>query len=180
MNRNELAQNIYRASHLEGNFKLRSGQISNEYFDKYLFESEPELLAEIARQMAKLIPAGTEVLAGLEMGGIPIATALSIQTGLPVVFVRKKAKEYGTCKLAEGINIGSKNICIIEDVVTTGGQIILSNQDLRQFGAQIKYVLCVIERDSKSRINLKENGLELLSLFTMEELKPKTVNKSVV
>jgi orotate phosphoribosyltransferase len=180
MNRNELAQNIYRASHLEGNFKLRSGQISNEYFDKYLFESEPELLVEIARQMAKLIPAGTEVLAGLEMGGIPIAAALSLQTGLPAVFVRKKAKEYGTCKLAEGIDIRDKNVCIIEDVVTTGGQIILSYQDLRQFDARIKYVLCVIERDSKSRISLKENGLELLALFTMEDLKPKTVNKSVV
>ena len=180
MNKNELAKLIYNASHLAGNFKLRSGQISNEYFDKYLFESEPELLAEIARQMTKLIPAETEVLAGLEMGGIPIATALSIQTGIPAAFVRKKAKEYGTAKLAEGIEVKGKNVCIIEDVVTTGGQIILSAADLKQLGAQIKYVLCVIERDKKSRQNLKENGLELLSLFTMEDLKPKVITKSLV
>jgi orotate phosphoribosyltransferase len=180
MNRNELAQRIYNASHIEGNFKLRSGQISNEYFDKYLFETEPKLLVEITEQLAKLIPAGTEILAGLEMGGIPLATALSIQTNIPAVFVRKKAKEYGTCKLAEGVNIQDKNVCIIEDVVTTGGQIILSANDLKQLGARIKYVLYVIERDRKCRDNLREKGLELLSLFTMDELQPKIITQSLV
>ena len=170
MNKNELAKLIYSASHLEGNFKLLSGQISNQYFDKYLFESEPKLMAEIARQMAKLIPAGTEVLAGLEMGGLPIATALSLQTGIPAAFVRKKAKEYGTAKLAEGTALNGKKVCIIEDVVTTGGQIILSSKYLQQLGTEVKYVLCVIERDVRCRENLRENGLELLSLFTMEDL----------
>ena len=180
MNKNELAQNIYRVSHLEGNFKLRSRQISNEYFDKYLFESEPKLLKEIAGQMAKLIPDGTEVLAGLEMGGLPIATALSLQTGIPAAFVRKKAKDYGTAKLAEGAALNGKKVCIIEDVVTTGGQIILSTADLKQLSAQIKYVLCVIERDIKSRENLRENGLELISLFTMADLQPKIISKNPV
>ena len=174
MNRNELAQKIYSVSHIEGNFRLRSGQISNEYFDKYLFESEPKLLMEISNQLSELIPEGTEVLAGLEMGGIPIATALSMQTGIPAVFVRKKAKEYGTCKLAEGVDIDNKKVCIVEDVVTTGGQIVLSAKDLKELGAQLKYVLCVIERDEKSRDNLKKEGLELLSLFTMEELRAST------
>ena len=171
MNRNDLVRKIYHISHLEGNFRLRSGQISNEYFDKYQFESDPKLLMEIANQLAKLIPKGTEVLAGLEMGGIPIATAMSIQTNIPAVFVRKKAKEYGTCKLAEGGDIHNKKVCIVEDVATTGGQIILSANDLKQLGAQMKYVLCVIERDKKCRDNLSKEGLELLSLFTMEELK---------
>ena len=171
MNRNELARKIYNVSHLTGDFVLRSGQISNEYFDKYLFESAPRLLTEIAGHLSKLIPEGTEVLAGLEMGGIPIATAMSIQTNMPVVFVRKKAKEYGTCKLAEGIDMNGKRVCIIEDVVTTGGQIILSANDLKQFGAQIEYVICVIERDERCRNNLKREGLELLSLFRMEELQ---------
>ena len=171
MDRTELAQKIYRISHLEGEFLLRSGQISNEYFDKYLFESDPELLSEIARQMSRLIPDGTEILAGLEMGGIPIAITISIQTGIPAVFVRKKAKEYGTSKFAEGTGVKDKKVCIIEDVVTTGGQIILSANDLKGIGAQINYVLCVIERDKKCRENLGKEGLELLSLFTMEELK---------
>ncbi|MBI3931083.1 MAG: orotate phosphoribosyltransferase [Chloroflexi bacterium] len=171
MERSELARKIFDTSHLEGSFKLRSGQISNEYFDKYLFESNPRLLMEITKQLAELIPAGTEVLAGLEMGGIPLATTLSLQTGIPAVFVRKKAKEYGTCKLAEGADIRDKKVCIIEDVVTTGGQIVLSANDLKQIGARIKYVLCVIERDQKCRENLSKEGLELLSLFTMEELR---------
>ena len=170
MERKELARKIFDTAHLEGSFKLRSGQISNEYFDKYLFESNPRLLMEITNHLSKLIPAGTEVLAGLEMGGIPLATTLSLQTGIPAVFVRKKAKEYGTCKLAEGADIRDKKVCIIEDVVTTGGQIVLSATDLKTLGARIKYVLCVIERDPKSREILGKEGLELRSLFTMEEL----------
>lgn len=169
--RSELAKKIYQVSHLTGSFRLRSGTISGEYFDKYLFESDPGLLAEIAEHMSGLIPAGTEILAGLEMGGIPVATALSLRTGLPAVFVRKKAKEYGTMKFAEGISVADKKVCIIEDVVTTGGQIVLSAGDLKQLGARTKYVVCVIERDAKSRDNLQKEGLELISLFTMSELQ---------
>jgi orotate phosphoribosyltransferase len=171
MEKIELARKVYAVSHIEGTFKLRSGQISNEYFDKYLFETDPELLSEIARHMAKLIPRETQILAGLEMGGIPVATALSLLTGIPVVFVRKKAKEYGTCKLAEGLDVRDKQVCIIEDVVTTGGQIVLSANDLKGFGAKVKYVLGVIERGADAKANLRKEGLELLSLFTMDELK---------
>ncbi|UCC16804.1 MAG: orotate phosphoribosyltransferase [Dehalococcoidales bacterium] len=171
MDRKELAARIYNISHLTGSFTLRSGQISSEYFDKYLFESDPSLLDNIASEMAKLVPEGTQVLAGLEMGGIPIATALSLKTSIPAVFTRKKAKEYGTCKLAEGMDINGKKLCIIEDVITTGGQVVLSTNDLRGFGASVENVLCVIERDIKGRENLEKEGLTLLSLFTMDELK---------
>ena len=171
MDRAELAGKIFKTSHLTGKFTLRSGQVSNEYFDKYLFESEPELLAEIAGHMSELVPEGTEILAGLEMGGIPIATALSLKTGIPSIFVRKKAKEYGTAKLAEGTDFKGRKVCVVEDVITTGGQVVMSSNDLRQLGADIEYVLCVIERDIKGRENLKKENLELLSLFTMEELK---------
>ena len=171
MDRKELAARIYTISHLTGSFTLRSGQVSGEYFDKYLFESEPALLADIASEMANLVPEGTEILAGLEMGGIPIATALSLKTSIPAVFVRKTAKEYGTCKLAEGIDIDGKKLCVIEDVITTGGQVVLSTNDLRASGAVVENVLCVIERDVKGRENLEKAGLMLHSLFTMEELK---------
>jgi orotate phosphoribosyltransferase len=170
MEKSALAKLIYETAHLTGEFKLRSGQVSNQYFDKYLFESNPALLHEIAEHLSPLIPQGTEILAGLEMGGIPIATALSLKTGIPVVFVRKKAKEYGTCKLAEGINIQGRNVCIIEDVVTTGGQILLSTSDLKEFGAIVRNVLCVIEREQKGRDNLEEAGLQFFSLFKMDEL----------
>lgn len=171
MNRQELAKKIFEVSHLTGEFKLRSGQISTEYFDKYRFESQPMLLNAIAEQMKLLIPNDTDILAGLEVGGIPIATALSLLTGIPVVFVRKKAKDYGTCLLAEGAPIKNRKVCIIEDVITTGGQVFLSAEDLKKDGATINSVLCVIDRGSDSIQKMDEKGLILKPLFTMAELK---------
>jgi orotate phosphoribosyltransferase len=171
MTKSELAKQIFKVAHLTGTFKLRSGTISNEYFDKYRFEANPNILSEIANQLAPLVPAGTEVLAGLEMGGIPIATALSLKTGIPVAFVRKQAKDYGTCQFAEGAEVKGKKVCIIEDVITTGGQVILSTADLRSVGATVEHVLCVIHRGTGSEVKLKEINLTLKPLFTGEELK---------
>jgi orotate phosphoribosyltransferase len=166
----ELAKKIYDVAYLTGNFKLRSGQTSTEYFDKYRFEARPEILAAIADQLAPLIPAGTEVLAGLEMGGIPIATALSLKTGIPCCFVRKEAKSYGTCQFAEGFDIKGKSVCIIEDVITTGGQVVISCKDLRGLGAKIESVLCVIDRSKGNNQSLTEVALNLKALFTMQQL----------
>lgn len=171
MDREQLAKKIYQVAYLTGQFKLRSGQTSQEYFDKYRFEAQPQILAAIAQHMAPLIPPSTEILAGLEMGGIPIATALSLQTGIPACFVRKQAKDYGTCQFAEGMDINNKKVCIIEDVITTGGQVVLSTQDLRGLGANINSVLCVIDRSKGNNKSLTEIGLELKALFTMEQLK---------
>jgi len=171
MTKEQLGKKIFEVSHLTGEFLLRSGQISNEYFDKYRFESIPEILDEITNQMKELIPANTEILAGLEMGGIPIATMLSQKTGIPAIFVRKKAKEYGTRKLAEGTEFTGKKVTIIEDVVTTGGQIITSANKLRALGASVELVMGVIVRDPKAYDNLKNAGLDLIPLLTMEEIK---------
>ena len=102
MDRAELARNIYTVSHLTGEFTLRSGVVSHEYFDKYRFESDPALLRAIAEAMAEALPQGVDALAGLELGGVPLATMLSQVSGLRALFVRKEAKTYGTCKLAEG------------------------------------------------------------------------------
>lgn len=171
MERNEIASRIYSTSHITGEFLLRSGQTSKEYFDKYLFEADPILLREIAKEMRSLIPSGTDIIAGLEMGGIPVVTALSIEVGLPAAFVRKKAKEYGTCKLAEGSDIHGKKVCIIEDIVTTGGQIIESARELRKRGAVIDTVLCVILRNSAAYNILAAEGLTLKPAFTMDYIK---------
>lgn len=171
MTREELGIAIYDTSHITGSFLLRSGQRSNEYFDKYLFESDPELLNEIAAQLSGKIPAAAEMLGGLEMGGIPIAALLSQHTKLPAVFVRKQAKEYGTCKLAEGSEFRGRNVCIVEDVVTTGGQIIKSATQLRELGAVVDTVVCVIVRNPKAFDNLSKVDLRLVPLFTMDELK---------
>jgi len=171
MLKHDLTQSIYDVAHLTGEFKLRSGITSNEYFDKYQFESDPTLLKAIAQHMAPMVPEGTEYLAGLEMGGLAIATALSLETGIPAVFVRKKAKDYGTCKLAEGPPIEGKKLLIVEDVITSGGQVIISGNDLKSIGAIVSQVVCVIDREQGGRSKLEEAGYELTSLFTMSELK---------
>lgn len=121
--------------------------------------------------MSKLIPDQTEILAGLEMGGIPIATTLSQLSNIPTIFVRKIAKKYGTSNLAEGCGVKGKNVLIIEDIVTSGGQIILSAKKLRKLGANIQNVLCVIDREEGATKNLTKENLELISLFKMSELK---------
>lgn len=171
MERHDLARAIFDAAHLTGEFVLRSGATSTEYFDKYLFEADPVLLREIAEHLAPSIPEGTEALAGLELGGVPIAVALSQVTGLPTLFVRKEAKSYGTAKLAEGGPVGGRRITVVEDVVTSGGQVILSCGDLRERGADILGVLCVIDRQAGGPEKLAEHDLALSPLFTMDELK---------
>ena len=170
-NKQEVASEIYNTAHLTGSFLLRSGQVSGEYFDKYLFEAEPALLAKIATLMKNNIPPQTEVLAGLEMGGIPIVTALSLQTGINAAFVRKEAKKYGTCKMAEGAEVRGKRACIIEDVVTTGGAVFDAVRELRKLGAIVDTVLCVIQRNDNATDIMKEQGLALVPVFTMGELQ---------
>src|SRR6188508_2887929 len=112
----QLAADVDACCRLSGEFTLRSGQIASEYFDKYLFEADPVLLARVVAQMVDLVPAGTELLGGLELGGVPIATVLSARTGLPALFVRKQAKQYGTCKLAEGPDFRGRRVVLVEDV----------------------------------------------------------------
>lgn len=172
MNHTQLARALLEICHLTGTFTLRSGKTSHEYFDKYRFETQPHLLKEIATQLKILVPKGTQVLAGLEMGGIPVATALSLATGLPVVFVRKEAKAYGTCKVAEGLeSLKGMEVCIIEDVITTGGQVVMSTEDLRGLGANVNHVLCVISRQQGGEENLAKAGLKISALFTNDQLK---------
>jgi orotate phosphoribosyltransferase len=167
----DLARRVYETAHLTGEFTLRSGQVSNEYFDKYLFEANPVLLRDIAEAMAPMVPAETEVLAGLELGGIPIVTMLSQVTGLPALFVRKEAKAYGTCRLAEGGEVEGRNLVVVEDVVTTGGQVLLSCADLRARGATVDTVLCVIDREAGGPEAFAAEGLALRALLTMSQLK---------
>lgn len=171
MTKTELAREVVQIAHLQGDFLLRSGKRSHEYFDKYRFESQPKILKEIARHLSRLIPSDTEALAGLEMGGIPVATALALETGLPVCFVRKEPKSYGTCQFAEGLDIVNKKLCVIEDVITTGGQALISSRDLINAGAHISTILCVIYRGELSLKAFKaQHQLEVCPLFERHEL----------
>ena len=155
---------------LHGRFTLRSGATATTYFDKYLFEADPAVLRTVASRLADLVPSGTEVLAGLELGGVPVATALSLATGLPAAFVRKQAKGYGTAKLAEGADVVGRRVLVVEDVITTGGQVVESTEQLRALGAEVDSVLCVIDRSGGEHSRLESVDLHVLSLFRSEEL----------
>lgn len=167
--RERLARRIRSAAHLTGHFVLRSGAESTEYFDKYLFEADPPLLWDIAEAMAPMVP-DVDALAGLELGGVPLAVVLSQVTGLPARFVRKEPKPYGTGRLAEGGEIEGLRLVIIEDVVTSGGQVRVSAAELRARGAIVDEVLCVIDREAGGADRLAADDLKLSALFTASEL----------
>jgi len=172
----ELAAAIGSAARIGGRFRLRSGAEATEYFDKYQFESDPVLLTAIINELAALVPPSTDVLAGLELGGIPLVTALSLHTGLPCAFVRRRAKEYGTCRLAEGADVAGRRLLVVEDVITTGGQVISSCGDLRGLDAIVEHAVCVIDRCSGGRELLRTAGVELHALFVKGELESVDTN----
>lgn len=162
-----LTKQIYEVSHLTGEFLLRSGKTSHEYFDKYQFEARPKLLESIASALIPLLPDSYDLLGAMEMGGIPLATAISLKTGKEMVFIRKEAKAYGTCKFAEGPDIKNKKICLIEDVITTGGQVVISTGMLRDQGAEVENVVSVIDRSGGDHSKIEAAHLKLTSLLTM-------------
>src|SRR3954467_2959519 len=165
-----LAAAIDACCRLTGEFTLRSGQVAGEYFDKYLFEARPELLARVAARIVDLLPPDTELLGGLELGGVPIATVVSARTGLPALFVRKKAKEYGTCKLAEGPDVAGRRVTLVEDVITTGGAVRDANGALREAGAIVEVVVCAIDRSPEIENPLADVGLEVRPVLTRADL----------
>ncbi len=165
-----LAADINALCRLTGEFTLRSGQVADTYFDKYLFEADPALLDRVATQMLDLLPADTDLLGGLEMGGIPIATMVSAKTGTSALFVRKKAKDYGTCKLAEGPAVEGRRVTIIEDVITTGGAVRDATNALREAGAIVETVVCAIDRSPAGENPLADVGLEIRAVLTRAEL----------
>ena len=166
----DLARDIDARARLTGTFTLRSGQVASEYFDKYLFEADPALLARVVAQMVDLLPEDTELLGGLELGGVPIATVLSSLTGRPALFVRKQAKEYGTCKLAEGPDVAGRRVTLVEDVITTGGAVRDATRALRDAGAVVETVVCAIDRSPEGQDPLDDVGLEVRPVLTKAEL----------
>lgn len=169
-----LAADIDACCRLRGEFTLRSGQVADTYFDKYLFEAQPALLDRVAARMVELLPEGTELLGGLELGGVPIATMVSAKTGLPALFVRKEPKTYGTAKLAEGPDFAGRRVTIIEDVITTGGAVRGAVRELRAGGAIVDDVVCAIDRSPAGDTPLADLGLEVRAVLTRTDLDATT------
>jgi orotate phosphoribosyltransferase len=121
--------------------------------------------------MISLIPPGMDWLAGLELGGVPLATALSLESGTPALFVRKEAKSYGTANLVEGGSQAGQRVLVVEDVITSGGQVCTSVQQMRELGLVVEHAVCVIDREEGGVQNIERVGCQLSSLFTMTELQ---------
>ena len=165
-----LGADLTAAARLTGDFVLRSGKIATEYFDKYRFEADPRLLRRIAARMLPLLPPETEILAGLELGGVPIATAMSLESGLRAVFVRKQPKTYGTRLAVEGGDVAGRRAVVVEDVITTGGAVVDGVERLREAGANVIAVVCAIWRgDGEPHIEAL-TGLPVRAAFLKSEL----------
>jgi orotate phosphoribosyltransferase len=166
----QLANQIKSTSFLTGKFTLRSGMTSSFYLDKYRFESDPLILMAIVDELEKLLPKTFDKLAGLELGGVPLATALSLRTGKKCLFVRKTPKTYGTCNLVEGGFEKGESAVVIEDVITTAGQVYSSVNQMRELGLIVQHAICVIDRQQGGQEKLENIGCSLASVFTLDEL----------
>lgn len=177
MDRPALAKAIADLALLRGEFTLRSGRTSSYYLDKYLFSTRPEVLRELGVLFAERIRhierdtgKRTDRLAGAELGGIPLVTVSSLQTGLPCLFVRNAKKDYGTSKQLEGKLEAGDRVIFVEDVATTGGQALEAVNVLRSLGADVAAVIATIDRQEGARENIEREGLRFESLFTKRDL----------
>ena len=173
MNDAELKAALVEAAYLEGDFVLRSGKRSRYYLDKYRFETRPDLLGPIGERIAAAArehaPDATR-LAGPELGAVALAAAASLAGGLPFLLVRKAAKEYGTGKRLEGVFEPGETICLVEDVVTSGGALLDSVEALREAGLVVHTAVCVVDREEGGADALARHAVRLRSLFRAGDL----------
>jgi len=167
----ELGRELVKASYLKGDFVLRSGKRSNRYFDKFLFETDPALLRRLAEHLAALVPPETQRLAAPELGAVLLGGAVSMETGLPLVLVRKEPKGYGTSKQIEGRLAAGERVTVIEDVVTTGGDSLRSVQVLRDAGADVIHLVVVLDRGEGGEENIANERIPYSPLFRIADLE---------
>lgn len=174
MSRQEIAQRIAAVSLLRGEFTLRSGRKSGYYLDKYLFSTRPEILRELGLLFAERLSAGVagpvDRLAGAELGGIPLVTAASMATGVPCIFIRNAKKGYGTAKQLEGELKPGERVALLEDVATTGGQVLEAAEVIRESGATVSVIIATIDRQEGARENIEKAGIRFDALFTVTDL----------
>jgi orotate phosphoribosyltransferase len=170
MDRDELAKLLLDVALLHGEFTLRSGRKSSFYFDKYRFETRPDLLKPVAEALAALLPEGVDRLAGAELGGVPLATSVALETGLPFVIVRKASKGYGTDERIEGQMQPGDHVVLLEDVATTAGAALSAVEALRQAGAGTVSALVVLDREEGAEEAFRAAHVPYAALFTATSL----------
>jgi orotate phosphoribosyltransferase len=170
MNREQLAKRIAEVALLRGEFTLRSGRKSNYYLDKYRFETQGDILLELGKLFAEHITPDVQRIAGPELGAVPLAAAASIVSGKPAIFVRNQKKEYGSNKQIEGVYNAGETVILIEDIMTTGGQVVEAAKTLEAAGLKVKKIVGVIDRLEGARENIEKAGYVFESLFTTKDL----------
>ncbi len=170
MTRDQLAKRIADVSLLRGEFTLRSGRKSNYYLDKYRFETQPDVLAALGQLFAGYVTEKTDRIAGAELGAVPLAAAAGMASGKPIVFIRNQKKDYGTAKQVEGLLNPGETVLIVEDVLTTGGQVLEAAKTLQDLGAKVEKIVAVIDRLEGARENIEKAGYTFESLFTTKDL----------
>lgn len=151
-------------------FHLADGTQLYAYFDEYRLAADPALLRDTATAMANLVPDNAQLLAGIELGGVPLVVALSAATGLPAVFLRRRPKGYGSRRQIEGATIDGRRAVLVDDVVRSGGQLLTMARTLRIAGAPVTDALCVLERPLGGRMLLAEHRVTLHALLTEADL----------
>jgi orotate phosphoribosyltransferase len=169
-------------AYLEGDFVLRSGKRSKYYLDKYRFETRPDILAALGERIARAVEEvepGASRLAGPELGAVALAAAGSLASGLPFLIVRKEAKEYGTSNRVEGVYEEGESVCLVEDVVTSGGALLEAVRALREAGLTVRTAVCVVDREEGGAEALAAEGVQLRPIFHAGDLlsEPKTPAK---
>jgi orotate phosphoribosyltransferase len=168
--REELIKRIKETAYLEGDFVLRSGKRSKYYLDKYLFETCPDILKELGTEFAEYVTDDVTLIAGAELGGVALAAAAAMESGRNWIIVRNSKKGYGTGKLIEGVLKEGDVVLLVEDIATTGGQVLEAAKVITQAGAKIKYIVCVIDRKQGAEENITEAGYEFKSILTKSDL----------
>ncbi|MBN1391387.1 MAG: orotate phosphoribosyltransferase [Sedimentisphaerales bacterium] len=170
MTREELIKRIKETAYLEGDFTLRSGKKSKYYLDKYLFETCPDILKALGKEFAKHVTGGVTLIAGAELGGVALAAATAMQTGKNWVIIRNSKKGYGTGKLIEGkLNKGDV-VLLVEDIATTGGQVLEAAKVISEAGATVKKIVAVIDRRQGAGENIAKAGYKFESILTKNDL----------
>jgi orotate phosphoribosyltransferase len=169
----ELARAIREHAYLEGDFVLRSGRRSRYYLDKYRFETRPELLRPLAERLAARVREAAPKamrLAGPELGAVVLTAAAALESGLPFLIVRKEAKGYGTERLLEGEYAAGEEVCLVEDVVTSGGAAVQAVDALRAAGLECRHAVCVVDREEGGADALARAAVRLHPIFSARDV----------
>jgi len=170
MTREQLIERIKETAYLEGDFVLRSGKRSKYYLDKYLFETCPDILKALGEEFAKYVTEEVTLIAGAELGGVALAAAAAMASGRNWVIIRNSKKGYGTGKMVEGVLKAGDVVLLVEDIATTGGQVLEAAKIITEAGAKGKEIVCVIDRKQGAGGNITGAGYKFESNLTKNDL----------